>query len=88
MDRFKVRLKIRVAGMCRLKAEVIQRTHNQQLDNFVGLLVTNSLPSSQGQKHTKKCGYMSIPGVDFEPMIRGFWWSKYGHATDRITKQN
>jgi hypothetical protein len=53
MDRFKVRPTIRVAGIPRLKAEVIQRRHNQQLDNYVGLLFTNILVSSQGHKHTK-----------------------------------
>jgi len=45
---------MRVAGMSKLKAEVIQRRHNQQLDNFVGIIFTNILLSSQGHKHTKK----------------------------------
>lgn len=87
MDRFKVRLTIRVAGMCRLKAEVIQRRHNQQLDNFLGLFFTNIL-HFKVTNTPKKCRYMSTPGADFEPMIRGFRWSKYGHVTDRTNKQN
>jgi hypothetical protein len=71
-DLFKVRPTIRVAGTSRLKAEVIQRRHNQQPDDFVGILFTNILLSSQGHKHNIECRYMSMPRVDFEPMIPGF----------------
>jgi hypothetical protein len=79
---------IRVAGISRLKAEVIQGRHNQQLDNYVGLFFTNILLSSYGHKNAKKCRYTFMPGVEFKPMSPGFRRSKSGHATDRTTKQN